>query len=550
VRSASPPTGTTERAGIAEASTAGETSGRGAVPGTAQDGETSTVDQSREWPYRDTAPRQDPAESRLDPIWESDPPDAVRWHMGMTPTDQGAPVAMSPNEQPPSRPDAHPSPQPAPTDPNRRSETEKGAASSPPPEAPQRFEGQVSEREHDQPGEGATGSSPQPEGPRPAQHAQDQGPDGEVGGEAGASSSLQNAATAEGAAGEIRRGASGSPVQEPSPPAPHEDDRGDDSGIDADRAAAPAAQAGADVEQAGMDVEHGDRVASAAAREARGSAPVEPTGPAVGDPAVGGRVAAGSAAAGPVAGDPSAGGSLDDPESVITSGAPTGDAQQAAAPSTNPVDQTPGSPPASADAAAVGWFSTSADPAQVSGALSEPLSAERPVDEPLDGPTPADQALPGNAPGPDAAPLPADRHADMADAVPPVGLPVEESPGVGGPRSLTSEPVEAAAPADVGRAEASRSPELIESGMVYVDPDPEIGSPPTAAGWGEPPPPAQPSNGGPAGTEEKHGIGSPEQTAVTPLQDDPRRGRSDPRSERRGLQDVDWQEHQCQHGTG
>ena len=59
-------------------------SGRGAVPGSAQDGETSTVDQSREWPYRDTAPRQDPAESRLDPIWGSDPPDAVRWHMGMT----------------------------------------------------------------------------------------------------------------------------------------------------------------------------------------------------------------------------------------------------------------------------------------------------------------------------------------------------------------------------------------------------------------------------------------------------------------------------------
>jgi chromosome partitioning protein len=84
VRSASPPATTTERAGIAEGSPAGEMSGRGAVPGSAQDGETSTVDQSREWPYRDTAPRQDPAESRLDPIWGSDPPDAVRWHMGMT----------------------------------------------------------------------------------------------------------------------------------------------------------------------------------------------------------------------------------------------------------------------------------------------------------------------------------------------------------------------------------------------------------------------------------------------------------------------------------
>jgi chromosome partitioning protein len=83
VRSASPPATTMERAGIAEGSPAGETSGRGAVPGPAQDGETSTVDQSREWPYRDTAPRQDPTGSRLDPIWGADPPDAARWHMDM-----------------------------------------------------------------------------------------------------------------------------------------------------------------------------------------------------------------------------------------------------------------------------------------------------------------------------------------------------------------------------------------------------------------------------------------------------------------------------------
>ena len=91
MRSASPPAGTTDRAGIAAASPAGETSGRDAVPGSAQDGETPTVDQSREWPFRDTAPRQDPAASRLDPIWGSDPPDSVRWHMDMT-TDQEAPT--------------------------------------------------------------------------------------------------------------------------------------------------------------------------------------------------------------------------------------------------------------------------------------------------------------------------------------------------------------------------------------------------------------------------------------------------------------------------
>jgi chromosome partitioning protein len=75
---------------MAEASPAGERSGRGAVPGPAQDGETSTVDHSREWPYRDTASRQDPAESRLDPIWGADPPDSVRWHMGMTTDEEPA----------------------------------------------------------------------------------------------------------------------------------------------------------------------------------------------------------------------------------------------------------------------------------------------------------------------------------------------------------------------------------------------------------------------------------------------------------------------------
>jgi chromosome partitioning protein len=36
-------------------------------------------------------------------------------------------------------------------------------------------------------------------------------------------------------------------------------------------------------------------------------------------------------------------------------------------------------------------------------------------------------------------------------------------------------------------AKESRGPELIEAGMVYVDPDPEIGSPPKAAGWGSQP---------------------------------------------------------------
>jgi chromosome partitioning protein len=117
VRAASPPA-TTARAGTAEGSTAGERSGRGAVPGPAQDAESSTVDQSREWPYRDTAPRQDPAEARVDPIWGADPPDSVRWHMDMT-ADQatsGSSPAAAPTDTQGSaasasapRPDQHPS---------------------------------------------------------------------------------------------------------------------------------------------------------------------------------------------------------------------------------------------------------------------------------------------------------------------------------------------------------------------------------------------------------------------------------------------------------
>ena len=98
MRSASPSTRTAGGAGIAEASPAGEKSGRGADTGPSQDGETPTVNQSREWPFRDTAPRQDPAEDRLDPIWGTDPPDAVRWHMDMTP-DPESNTSRSPTRQ-------------------------------------------------------------------------------------------------------------------------------------------------------------------------------------------------------------------------------------------------------------------------------------------------------------------------------------------------------------------------------------------------------------------------------------------------------------------
>ena len=85
----------------------------------------------------------------------------------------------------------------------------------------------------------------------------------------------------------------------------------------------------------------------------------------------------------------------------------------------------------------IGWFSAEGGISQHTGALSEQLSAERPSDEP-------------------------DRSSGH-----------EASAGGGaGP---------APAPGEY------RSPELIESGMGHVDPDPEIGSPPRAAGWTEPP---------------------------------------------------------------
>jgi chromosome partitioning protein len=89
VRSASPPA-TTETASITEGSPPGETSGHRAVLGPAQNDETPTADQSRGSSYGDTEPRQDPAESRLDPIWGSDLPDALRGHRGRTTNEEAA----------------------------------------------------------------------------------------------------------------------------------------------------------------------------------------------------------------------------------------------------------------------------------------------------------------------------------------------------------------------------------------------------------------------------------------------------------------------------
>jgi chromosome partitioning protein len=107
VGSASPPAPATGREGAVRQSAAGERSGRAAFPTRRQDGETSTVDESREWPYPETAPRQGSIGDRPDPVWGGDPPDAiVRWHMGMTaegagPTPDGASLGARTTAEPP-----------------------------------------------------------------------------------------------------------------------------------------------------------------------------------------------------------------------------------------------------------------------------------------------------------------------------------------------------------------------------------------------------------------------------------------------------------------
>ena len=198
----------------------------------------------------------------------------------------------------------------------------------------------------------------------------------------------------------------------------------------------------------------------------------------------------------------------------------------------------------------VGWFSTVPGGGQYTGALSERLSAERPGDtqphatiegEPsvlaaaptdshpavpeMDGPSepqePSSRERSGDAAGGPAAAEPvagagsaagvvggADATLSASQAVDDEGSPPTIGPtGVGDPHGDDSPGVEE--PSGLGRsgepggspgsgtihagaglapvAHELRGPELIEAGMVYVDPDPEIGSTPSAAGWSSQP---------------------------------------------------------------
>ena len=438
VRSASPPAGTAGGAGIAESSPVGEKSGRGADTGPSQDGETPTVNQSREWPLRDTAPRQDPAEARLDPIWGTDPPDAVRWHMDMTP-DQEPSTSRSPTRppepphdpaadgrsSPPSLPSAFappspgtgsPSPLPSTRVPSDANESEATVEQAAVPT----LRGSGSAGAADAPADSPLAGTPDdavavpPDDELLAQQGSVEAPDDqqveqpavEQGGEraAGASRDAGGSESLDkhpGQGSDLRevatQGRADSQLAEPSQQVAAQVDLGDGGhGL-----SGPSAQGSA------VDLGHG--------------APRTSTPPGQGS----GAVRAGEAATVPAP-----------PGAASTgSGTPSGgsgeSSSQTAAPTTAEGSAGKDPRPARPADAEVGWFSPELGASRHTGTLSERLSAERPSEEPGGRPV-SEDSLGGRT------------HA-----------------GIG----ITPAP------------EEHRGPELIENGMVHVDPDPEIGSP-------------------------------------------------------------------------
>jgi chromosome partitioning protein len=494
VRPAAPRADTPDRAGVAEASPAGERSGRDAGPGSAQDGETPTVDQSREWPLRDTAPRQDPTASRLDPLWGSDPPDAVRWHMDMT--DQEAPTSGSP--------DASPDPEiDKPTD--EEPDTDRPAAASPSTDgdaiaAPPSTEATVSD------------AGPQALDPSRRNGVAAPAGDQEVSGAPHPSGAARSSSEPAGALG--ASGAEGDSGEGAGVPGPGGADSGSNEGpanIGPSRAEGSSG---------------GDVGAADSSRPEVGSG----EGAGTPDPRVAGMESSVRA------------GATDLSSAGMASGEPT---------SGDPASGDPAQPDPSGQQAAsdVGWFSTAPERGQYSGALSELLSAERPGDtqpHPAMHGGPSASAAPtgyqpavnemGGLPGPrglsseersgsaaagQAAIEPeagaesparaasrADETLSASEAVDVEGAPpsdgsagirkavgaelpgVEESSGVSGSGEPGGSPSSETIHDGTGLAPVARElrgPELIEAGMVYVDPDPEIGSPPRAAGWSRQP---------------------------------------------------------------
>ena len=233
------------------------------------------------------------------------------------------------------------------------------------------------------------------------------------------------------------------------------------------------------------------------------------------------------------------------------------------APQVAPEDHASSAVSTPGDSATVGWFSASADRALVTRTLSERLSAERPVDEPVGGPAAEEDASPGSARDPVVAP-------PTGDPIGPTDTPtatgpsrVQESHGADIPRSNESRSGASGDAAALPSGEVPRSPELIEAGMVYVDPDPEIGPPstaPKAAGWGEqsPPPPspgpstalqAQPVGAESAGLEEMHGAEASSLTGVNPVLTGPANDQTVGSAEPQGQHDAGVPYRHRQHGA-
>jgi chromosome partitioning protein len=467
VRSASPPAGTTDRASIAETSPAGEMSGRGAVPGSAQDGETSTVDQSREWPARDTASSQDPAESRLDSIWGADPPDSVRWHMDMTPG-KGATASQALGAQSKPEHSARAEGQlddtvdpAAPPSPSSVGADSPGDSSS--------IEGWSS----DQPAVGIEGSLASAN-PTAADTSAAEPGAARLEPSAGSTSVLpSNQESPPVNSGQGTTAANAASAEEPTI-------GGSDTAIGSAGSSSPAATAepggaGADVGRGAAGVggadfrvgskkpgsgQAGSSAASITGRESGGEAATAASSIRSG--------AAGSSDQGAASGPGPKGGTAAvdaSGEGTATGGSGGGLGRRGSQPGAAAMREGPiEDPPLVRERAGseVGWFSS--NPESIRFTLSERLSAERPVDEPS-----LDQVV-------DTQPPPRDSGDEKH------GLPGTAASSGSGTAASSAGPESAQ-----GESQGEyRGPELIEAGMVYVDPDPEIGAPPAPAGWTEP----------------------------------------------------------------
>ena len=469
MRSASPPAATTKRAGIAEGSPAGETRGRGAVPGSAQDGEPPTVDQSREWPYRDTAHRQDPAESQLDPIWGSDPPDAVRWHMDMTPDQE--PPAAGPDETQARDPGTTPVPASSTTS----SSSDHGAVPATPAGRPER-----ATLAPNSPGHGAG-------------HPAGNGAEAEGTG--------QSAPKAAGGPGEAALGGQQHILAQPG---------AEDPGA-ADRPTGPAGEPRDRGPISGMP--------------AGGEGPINAAPTAAGDP--GSAVGWFSANADPARLSETLSGRLSAERPVEALSHEQGDDEPAVP--QEPRDAFDAHPTAPAPVAGP---SAPASPGTEKPAAESPDVRRPGVGGPVgvggsagvEGPVGVAGSGEAVGPGGPASSREAIRPGGLANSGSVVGGETAartrglvdggatmhpEQLGAGDPVGLTGTPdAGTARPVPTGEP-ALRGPELIEAGMVYVDPDPEIGSPPTAAGWDDRSAAPSDSTTSPGGGQREDSMGRP-----------------------------------------